>query len=139
MGTLSMSVALIKFVTPSSVEIPRIMNTLLKLSLVLYFVGAVQPRILISQASVYDAVIQGAEVRGYLLESVYSSDPDSGSGSFPEYYELLLSQLEDSAAALSANAVVEFSYTFHTGPTGSLRFLGTGVAVCDQRLANPFC
>ena len=99
-------------------------------SLVLCFVGAVQPGILISQAPVYDAVIQGAEVRGYLLESVDSS------GSLLEDYELLLSKLEEAAAAVSANAVMEFSHSYSTG---GVTFYGTGVAVCDQRLANPFC
>ena len=103
--------------------------------MVLFFVGAVQPGILISQAPVYDAVIQGAEVRGNLATWLFATS----AGAFPGDYEMLLSQLEDAAVAKGANAVMELSYSVISGNNGGFTFRATGVAVCDQRLANPFC
>ena len=74
-------------------------------------------------------------MRGNLATWLFATS----AGSFPGDYELLLSQLEDAAVAKGANAVMEFSYSVFPGTNGGFMFRATGVAVCDQRLANPFC
>ena len=69
----------------------------------------------------YDAVIQGAEVKGYLSE--YGK---------VDYYNVMY-EFEEQAVALCANAVMEFSYYNLDGGNG---LSGSGVAVCDPRLGG---
>ena len=94
---------------------------ILSLFLTLYCsASAVETKILFTKALVYDAVIQGAEVKGYLSE-------------YGENYDSVMYEFEEQAVALCANAVMEFSYYNLNGGNG---LSGSGVAVCDPRLGG---
>merc|ERR1712179_219915 len=102
------------------------MNTLLRLSLILtlHCVASDGPKILFTQALVYDTVIQGAEVKGYLSE-YYNNDLDG-----------VMWEFEEQAVALCANAVMEF---VNHKPDEGHGLKWSGVAVCDPRLSTPCC
>merc|ERR1712215_392258 len=111
-------------------EALSIMHTLLSLSLALLCglstsTPVITSSIPITQASVYDGLLQGVEVKGYLFEE-YSHGNSQ--------YTHVLSQLEEAALKLCANAVMEFRFF-----RDRYEAWGTGVAVCDPGLGTPCC